>query len=323
LWGYVYYPTMEKSIFSKYVTVPLMISLFVCGIQISKENWKSIVQRPRFIAIGVLIRWVAPPVCAYILGQAILGRYLPQPAGGMLAIGMVILATTPTGPASNTMTLISRGDLALSVSVTAMNNILAPFLQPFLIALLAGSFIGHVNTRAIFVELIEMVLAPVILGSIVGGIYPEQVKKIKPALGAIAVLCLSFIMLANISKGTATLLKTLWIIPWMLGACAVQTVAVLCAGFYIPKLFRFTVKQRVATTFEVAVENASLATVVALNHFSPLAALPAIFYGKLQHMFGIGIFVRKFQNMPELTQEEPLSEVKVVAKAAKAATSGD
>jgi predicted Na+-dependent transporter len=63
-------------------------------------------------------------------------------------------------------------------------------------------------------------------------------------------------------------------------------------------------KERVAATFNVAVENASLATVVAINHFGVLAALPAVFYGKMQHVFGIGIFVRKFQNMPELAEEQ-------------------
>jgi BASS family bile acid:Na+ symporter len=122
--------------------------------------------------------------------------------------------------------------------------------------------------------------------------------------GAVAVICLALIMLANISKGTGTLLKTLWILPWMFGACAVQAVVVLSAGYYLAKLMGFTVAQQAATCFNVAVENASLATVIAMAHFGPLAALPAIFYGKLQHMFGIGIFVRKFQNMPELRQEE-------------------
>ena len=304
LWGYTYYPTMQNSYITNHVTYPLMLSLFVCGIQISKDHWVGIVRQPKFISLSVLVRWVAPLVSAYILGHFILARFLPHPAGDMLAIGMVILATTPTGPAGNTMVMIARGDLALSVSATAVNNVIAPFLQPFLIALFAGAFRGKVNTTAIFMELIELVLLPVILGSIIGGFYQERIKKYRMGLGAFAVVCLTFIMLANISKGAGALLRDLWILPWMLAACAAQAIFVLYAGYWIPKFFGFSMRQRVATTFDVAVENASLATVIGLAHFGPLAALPAIFYGKLQHVFGIGIFVRKFQNMPELLEEE-------------------
>ncbi len=316
LWGYTYYPTMQNSYITNHVTYPLMLSLFVCGIQISKDHWIGIVKQPKFISLSVVVRWVAPLVSAYILGHFILAKFLPQPAGNMLAIGMIILATTPTGPAGNTMVLISRGDLALSVSATAVNNILAPFFQPFLIALFAGAFTGKVNTRAIFIELIELVLAPVILGSIVGGFFPEKIKKYRMGYGAIAVVCLTFIMLANISKGAGALLKDLWILPWMLGACAAQAIFVLYAGYLAPKYMGFNMRQRVATTFDVAVENASLATVIALAHFGPLAALPAIFYGKLQHVFGIGIFVRKFQNMPELLKEEQAANPAALAKGA-------
>jgi len=304
IWGYIYYPTMQTSAFVTWVNVPLILSLFVCGIMINKSHWLHIIKHPAVVGYTVLLRWVVPAAIAYVLGHLILSRFMPQPAGNILSIGMLVLATTPTGPASNTMTLISRGELALSVSVTAINNIIAPFLQPILLTILGASFVGHIDSSSIFKELMEIALAPVIIGSIVGGYFPEQIKKIRPALGAIAVICLTFIMLANISKGSGTLLKQLWILPWMLGACAVQAMGCLTAGFYLSKYLGFTMKERVAATFNVAVENASLATVVAINHFGVLAALPAVFYGKLQHVFGIGVFVRKFQNMPELMEEE-------------------
>ena len=321
LWGYIYFPTMQNNFITNHVTVPLMLSLFVCGVQISKDHWVGIVKQPKFVFLSVLVRWVAPLFCAYVLGHFVLAKFLPQPAGNMLAIGMIILATTPTGPAGNTMAMIARGDLALSVSATAVNNIIAPFLQPFLIALFAGAFSGKVNTHAIFLELIEMVLAPVIIGSIVGSLYPQWAKRYRMGFGGIAVVCLALIMLSNISKGAGALLKDLWILPWMVGACAVQAVFVLYAGYLVPKYMGFNMRQRAATTFDVAVENASLATVIGLAHFGPLAALPAIFYGKLQHVFGIGIFVRKFQNMPELADE---AAVPVAAKpAAKAAMATD
>ena len=279
-----------------------------------KDDWKRIAGQPKVVALTVVLRWLVPPFVAFLTAQALV-RCLPHPIGGMLGIGMLLIATTPTGVASNAMTLVSRGDLALSVSITTVNNVVAPFLQPALVALLAGTFLGKLNTWPLFVELLEIVLAPVILGSIVGAALADQVKRIKPALGAAAVLCVSMMMLANIARSMGTLLRQLWIIPWMVVATAILTLAGLLAGYYLPKYFGFNVKQRVATCFGVAVENGNLATVLALNHFGPLAALPSIFYGKLQNVIGMGLFVRKFQNMPELAEEQQGAEA---AKGAEA-----
>jgi BASS family bile acid:Na+ symporter len=304
LWGYIYFPTMEKSPIALRVNICMVISLFLCGMQITKDDWKNIVRQPRIVAWTVVVRWIVPPLVAFLLAQ-ILSRNLPRPIGGMLAIGMVLISTTPTGVASNAMTLVSRGDLALSVSITAVNNVIAPFLQPVLVAVLAGTFLGKLDTWPLFVELLEIVLVPVIFGSIVGAVFAKQVKGIRPLLGAIAVLCVSILMLANVARSMGTLLKQLWIIPWMLAATTSLALAGLLAGYYLMKFFGLNQKQRVAACFGVSVENGNLATVLALNHFGPLAALPSIFYGKLQQLLGIGIFVRKFQRIPELADEEP------------------
>ena len=177
IWGYVYYPTMQTSVFVTWVNVPLILSLFVCGILINKSHWVHIVKHPAVVGYTVLLRWVVPAAIAYILGHLILSRFMPQPAGNILSIGMLVLATTPTGPASNTMTLISRGELALSVSVTAINNIIAPFVQPILLTILGASFVGHIDASSIFKELMEIALAPVIVGSIVGGYFPNRSRR--------------------------------------------------------------------------------------------------------------------------------------------------
>lgn len=303
IWGYIYYPTMEKSPLALRVNIFMVLSLFICGMQITKADWANVFKQPKIVAWTVVIRWIVPPGVAFLIAQ-VLVRSLPQPMGGLLAIGMVLIATTPTGVASNAMTLVSRGDLALSVSLTAVNNVIAPFLQPFLVAFIAGTFLGKMNVWPLFAELVQMVLVPVLLGSLIGAFIPEQIKKIRPLLGGIAVICVALLMLANIARSMGTLLRQLWIIPWMLGSTFILAMAGFLAGYYLVKPFGFNQKQRVAACFGVAVENGNLATILALNHFGPLAALPSIFYGKLQQLVGIGFYVRKFQKMPELADPE-------------------
>ena len=298
LFGFVYYPTVERSVIAGWVNVLLMLTLFVMGVQITTDDWRGIIRHPKIVSVAVAVRWICMPLFAYVLAHALLLRFLSQPAGSTLAVGLVILGTTPTGAASNTLTLISRGDLALSVSVTSFNTLLAPFLQPFLITLFVGK-VTRVDTFAIFLDLLEIVLAPVLVGGLIGWRWPGLVRKVKPALGAISVVCLCFIIMGNMSKGTATLLRQLWVLPLLAATCLIQGMVGLSLGYYVPKFFGFSHKQRVASCFEVGVENASLSMVIALKHFSPLAAIPAILYSKLQHMLAIGIFVSRFQRVAE------------------------
>jgi len=296
VFGYLYYPSVEKSSIAKSINYLLMLTLFAMGVQITGADWSGIIKHPKMVSASVVIRWVCMPFVAFLLAHFVLLRFLPQPAATTVAVGMIILGTTPTGAASNTLTMISRGDLALSVSVTTVNTILAPFLQPFLIKLFVGR-VTHVDTWGIFKDLIEVILIPVLVGTVVGSQIPKLVKKLRPLLLAISVVCLGLIIMTNIARGTSTLLKQLWIIPLLAAVCVVQGLLGLTLGYTLPKYLGFNHKQRVAACFEVGVENASLSMVVAMNHFSPLAAIPAVLYSKLQHMLAIGIFVRKFQRM--------------------------
>jgi BASS family bile acid:Na+ symporter len=94
----------------------------------------------------------------------------------------------------------------------------------------------------------------------------------------------------------------------------VQGFVGLSLGYWVPKLAGFTHKQRVAACFEVGVENASLSMVVARNHFSPLAAIPAVLYGKIQNLLAISVFVSRFQKMKdEEAPELAMAQAKTAA----------
>jgi BASS family bile acid:Na+ symporter len=313
--GYIYYPSIEKSTYAKYCNYMLPITLLVMGAQITNADWRKMASQPKPVGVSVLLRWLVMPLCACMLANFVLLRFLPQPAATVIAVGMVVLGTTPTGGASNTYTLISSGDLALSVTVTGVNTILAPFLQPFLIKLFIGK-VTHVDTLGIFLDLLEMVLAPVIIGSIIGSRWPALIKRIKPALGPLAVVIFGAMSLGNMSRGTGPLLKQLWILPVLVVVCVVQGLIGLYLGYYGPKLFGFNHKQRVASCFEVGIENASLATVVAITHFSPLTAIPCILYTKLQHLLAASIFVSRFQKIEEREQAKLAAAASRVAAVA-------
>lgn len=301
--GYLFYPSVERNVVARIPNYLLMVALFAMGAHISAADWKGIWRQPRMVFIAVAIRWLTMPFAAYLLAHYVLLRFLSGPSATALAIGLVVLGSTPTGAASNTLTLISRGDLALSISVTSLNTILAPFLQPLLIYWFIGST-THVNTFNIFLDLVKTVLVPVLLGTLVGSYWTTWAKQLKATLSAVAVICLALIILGNMAKGTAPLLKQLWILPLTTAVLLVYGLFGLSLGYFLPKFFGFNQRQRVASCFEVGVENAALTQVLIFNHFMPFAAIPAIVYGKVQNMLAITIFVARFQRLAEKAEND-------------------
>ena len=314
--GYLYYPTVSNSIFPQNLPILLIITLAVMGVQITVKDWKGIITSPKIVLISSAVRWIIMPFVAFCVGKFIFGTLsgLPEQTATLLSLGMVVLGSTPTGAASNSLTLISRGDLALSVSVTTLNTIIAPFLQPLMIGWLAGATIDFTPALRMdmIIELLKLVLAPVFISTIFGIMFPGILQKIKPYLMPIAVFTLALIIMSTMSRGTIVLLKQIQILPWILLACCIQGFAGLGLGFYAPKFFGFDFKQRIAACFEVGVENAALTSVIALQFFGPMVALPAILYGKVQNLIAVGIFVPYF-----IKQDEKMREAAEAEKAAE------
>ncbi len=316
LYGYLFYPSVGRSVVPAAGPFLLMTIMFTMGLAISFQDWTRMARRPKLVGISVALRWACMPLVAFLLSLALL-RLFPGPTGKALAVGMIVLGTTPTGGGSNALTMVTRGDLALSVSVTSINTVLAPFLQPILILWLAGSMAG-LDANALFQDLLRLVVAPVLAGSILGSIFPKYVNKIRPVFAPLAVICLAFIVMGTMSKGTSTLIKQFSVLLYLVAVCLVQAMAGLLLGYFLPKFFGFNYAQRKAACFEVGVENAAMAMLVALRHFSPLTALPSIVYGKIQYIITSTIFVPKFQKIED---KEVIDET-VAEKAAVEPTGG-
>lgn len=292
--GFAYNPTISHTFFGTNFNAVLMITLVVMGVQITGQEWRRLARDLRSVTLVVLLRWLVMPLTGYCVSYVVFRPFLPEDIANGLSIGMILLCTSPTGAASNSLTLISRGDLALSVSATTANVLIAPFLQPLMVRLLAGGATA-VDTFGMFRDLLTYVLIPVVVASVVGTLFPRAVNAVKPALGPLAVISLACVLMGTISKGTAPMLAHLYVLGYILIACLIQGVAGLLLGYFIPRFFGFSREQRIASCFEVGVENAAIAPALAASYFSPLAILPAVVYGKTQNLVAVLIFTRRFQ----------------------------
>ena len=152
-----------------------------------------------------------------------------------------------------------------------------------------------VNGPSMFISLVQTVLLPVVVGSIVSLLIPKLVEKIKPLLEPAAIIALGLVMMGTMSNGAGTLIENIFVLPFILIACILLGLVGLASGYFIPKYLGFTDKQRIAASFEVGIQNAAVAPTIASMYFGPLAILPAIIYGKTQNILAASIFVPFFR----------------------------
>ena len=130
--------------------------MFGMGLTLSPADFKVVLSRPKDILIGCLTQFTVMPLLALGLTWAF---SLPQE----LAIGVVLVGCCPGGTASNVITYLAKGDLALSVGMTAASTLLAPLLTPLLVWLLAGTMVD-VDTVGMLMSIVYVVIAPIVCG---------------------------------------------------------------------------------------------------------------------------------------------------------------
>jgi len=297
LFGYLFYPTIEKSFIAKGNAYFLMVSLFVMGLAINGPDWRRIAKSPRVIGLTMLIRWICLPLAAYVIAYFMFIKLIPDATTARnLAIGLIIVGAGPTGTTSNALTMIAGGDLAMSVTVTGLNTLFTPFVLPFVTLLLVGSM-AHMDVGAVVIDLLKIVVLPVTLGSVLGSIFHRPINHIKPTLAPMAVIALGLIMMGTMSKGAATLIKQFYILPYLAVGVILFVVLGYAIGWFIPKHLGFNVSQRKAACFEIGTTNAAVTLVLALRHFDPLAVIVSILYGKIMVIVGATLIVPLLQRI--------------------------
>ena len=145
---------------TSWINYLLMIVMFGMGLTLEIKDFAIVFKRPKDIIIGCIAQFTVMPLLAFILGK-IFGL-----EAGLLA-GVILVGTCPGGTASNVMTYLSKGDVALSVGMTSVNTLLSPFLTPEITYLLLKTTV-NVDIVSMFLSIIKVVIVPIALGFILG-----------------------------------------------------------------------------------------------------------------------------------------------------------
>ena len=190
------FPDVLKEIRPTVINYLLGVVMFGMGLTLNLQDFKIVFSRPKDILIGCLAQFTIMPLLAWSLARIF-------SLDEALALGVVLVGCCPGGTASNVITYLAKGDLALSVGMTGVSTLLAPFLTPLLTWALAGKSI-NVDVVSMFLSILWVVILPIIMGLIVKGLWPKFTEKATdylPAFSSIAIaLIVAIIIGANADK---------------------------------------------------------------------------------------------------------------------------
>jgi len=249
--------------------------MFGMGVTLTGEDFKRVVLRPQDVALGFLAQYGIMPFTGFALAK-ILGL---EP---LLAAGVVLVGSCPGGTASNVITYLARGDVALSVAMTSVSTFFSPILTPVLTYLFAGQWIS-VPVLDLFKSTAQIILMPVAFGLSVRSLLGDKVKdaiEILPMVSSAAIVFIVGVIVAANAEDIGNVgLKT--------GIAVVLHNALgLGLGFYVAKLVGMENSKARAVSIEVGMQNSGLGVALANAHFAPLAGLPSAIFSVWHNISG-------------------------------------
>ena len=256
--------------------IALAVIMFGLGLDLTLQDFARIGQRPKPVAVALACQlFLLPLIC---FGLVILFALPP-----LLAVGMMLLAASPGGTVANLYSHLFRGDVALNISLTAINSIIAVVTLPLVVNLAIAFFQpGDLAVGLQFrktVEVFLIVLVPVAIGMLVRGFRPGFADAMDRPVRIASVVILTVVVVGAALSNLDVLVNDL---PSLAGITVSFCVLSLGVGYVVPRLLRIDRPQAVASAFEVGIHNATLAIVVAQSVLvSPQMSLPAAVYGVL------------------------------------------
>ena len=274
------FPEWLRQIRPTTINYLLGVVMFGMGLTLNLKDFKIVFSRPKDVIIGCLAQFTVMPLLAWLLTRLF-------PLDEALALGVVLVGCCPGGTASNVITYLAKGDLALSVGMTGVSTLLAPFLTPLLTWALAGKSI-NVDMVSMFLSILWVVILPIVVGLIVKGMWPQFTDKATDYLPAFSSVAIAFIVAIVISATADRLLA---------GGLLIVVVVMLhniCGfgiGYLTGRLLGLQEAKKRAISIEVGMQNSGLASSLATIHFAayPLAAIPGAIFSVWHNISGAAI----------------------------------
>lgn len=265
---------MNESLFTLlFLPISLGIIMFGLGLSLTFDDFERVVKYPKAVVVALICQMFLLPVICFFLAKV----FKLEPA---LAVGMMLLAASPGGATSNLYSYLAKGDVALNISLTAINSVLSIFILPLIVNLSLDHFMDSSQYVPLqfkkVIEVFAIMLLPVSIGMLVNKLLPGFAVKIHKLVKFVSVLVLLIIIVAILIKENEVLssnFKNLGL-PLLL-----FNLFSILLGYFIPRLMSIEKKQSISISMEIGIHNGTLAIYVALSvlHNSAMSIPPAIY----------------------------------------------
>ena len=262
---------------TNYTSMFLGIAMFGMGLTIKMGDFQVVFSRPKEILIGCLAQYTVMPFLAWILAVVL---KLPED----LALGVILVGCCPGGTASNVITYIAGGDVALSVGMTIVSTLVAPLATPSLAYVLAGAWV-EVSFIAMVLSVVKVILVPVLLGILIRSILGKQIQKISELLPLISVVSIVMIISGIVAVNADKIISCGMLV---LGVVILHNLCGMGIGLAAAKLLKVPYDKVTAIAIEVGMQNSGLAISLATANFAanPLATLPGAIFSVWHNISG-------------------------------------
>jgi len=265
---------MESSVLTtSLLPVALGIVMLGLGLSLTIADFARVVRFPKAVLVGLFAQTVVLVAIAYLLAR--LADLPPE-----LAVGLMLLAASPGGATANIYSHLARGDVALNITLTAVNSLLALATLPLIVDASLAHFLGQDQyvpppTRKI-VEVAAIIVVPVVLGMALRAGLPRLAAALERPIRVFAVLVLAAVIVAAIVAEWERL-------PGFIAAvgavCLAFNLLSMAIGYGLPRVLALPRGQAIAISMEIGIHNGTLAIFIALNVLQNAAmSVPAAVY---------------------------------------------
>lgn len=264
------------------ITIGLPLALFIImvgmGLSLTVADFRRVGQQPRAVALGTLLQLLVIPLMGFAIGGLA--------GGGVLAVGLVLLAALPGGTTSNVLCYLARANLALSITLTVIASLAVIFTLPFYVNWALQHFVGESTSLSLpvgktLITMLVIVVIPVGIGMVVRAKAEGFAAKAEPWISKFALVVLIVIVIGILIAEWANL--PVWLAAAWLPVLALN-IGALAVGVGLGKLAGLTLQDALTVAIELGIKNTTLGLTIALSLLrSTELALPAAIYGLMMY----------------------------------------
>lgn len=271
----LFFPALFTWFGSLYIKIALALIMFFTGLGLTTADFRRVALRPGQVAVGFLLQYSVMPALGYATAHLFA-------LSSEMGAGLILVACCPGGTASNVITLLAKGDVPLSVTMTALSTLAATVVTPTLSAWLIGARIP-VDARAMAQDTALVILLPIALALLAKRSAPPLAHRFAHSANFLAVVAITLIVASIIAASRDKILGG--------GAPTALAVFVLHAGGFLlgylfARLFKIPELQARTISIEVGMQNSGLGVVLAMKHLTALAALPCAISSLVHSLVG-------------------------------------